>query len=285
MSKAQVKTAKVYTTSAVELITPKIAREILSKNTNNRSLNNRTVEYYQDQIKRGLWELNGETIKIAIDGTLLDGQHRLEAVSRSGISIETFVARNIPNNAFTTIDTGKVRTHADFLKINGTKGNLSQIAAAARIAMGFQKDGLYLGVDKKVAPDDIVGYVDRHQRIIISAEAVGERIGKILPASIGVGLHYIFTIIDEEKTNVFFDHLISGADLTEGNAILTLRNRLLSMRGNNHAGASHRRLLVYSVVHAFNAFMKGRKIMTLPYQTEYTIKLDGFKESCLTNWK
>jgi hypothetical protein len=69
---------------AIETITPKQAQVILAHNDRNRSLASSRVTVYSGAMLAGEWRMNGETIKFNGDGTLLDGQHRLAAVVRSG---------------------------------------------------------------------------------------------------------------------------------------------------------------------------------------------------------
>ena len=79
--------------TSIETITPQLAKDILANNNLNRNINATIVGHYADAISRGQWELNGEAIKIAHDGRLLDGQHRLMAVIKSDTPITTLVIR------------------------------------------------------------------------------------------------------------------------------------------------------------------------------------------------
>ena len=60
-------------------MTPALARRYLKGNTSNRKPRNHHVERYANDMRAGLWAFAAEPIKIADDGTLLDGQHRLMA--------------------------------------------------------------------------------------------------------------------------------------------------------------------------------------------------------------
>lgn len=236
-------------------------------------------------MEAGKWDANGAAIKIAKDGTLLDGQHRLTAIVQSGKSVVTLVVTGLEKEVFTTIDAGKTRSHGDYLKIAGHDGNHSMLAASARIAMLFDKTGKIKETKgHRLSPDDVVIYVDKHPGIIESMGKLQQKLGKILPCSIAIGCHYIFSIVDMEKADEFFNLLSSGEYLYEGHPILTLRNRLLSLRGGGRAGEGHRRMLLYYVVHTFNAFMDGKTMKNIPYKTEFDIFLKGFEESCLSNW-
>lgn len=73
--------------SAVETeiseISPDLARDLLAKNPHNRNLRVRRVEQLAGAMTRGEWVFNGDAIRIADSGMLLDGQHRLAAIVRS----------------------------------------------------------------------------------------------------------------------------------------------------------------------------------------------------------
>src|ERR1700750_3512325 len=104
----------------VETISPDMAQEILAANGHNRNMRSPRVAQLAEVMRRGEWILNGETIKVATDGTLLDGQHRLQAVVDSGATIETLVMRGMSLETQDTVDTGRRRRLADILAIEGT---------------------------------------------------------------------------------------------------------------------------------------------------------------------
>lgn len=61
-------------------ITPDIAKEMLERNLNNRSVSPSRVDMYADDMARGEWQANGEAICFNESGNLINGQHRLMAV-------------------------------------------------------------------------------------------------------------------------------------------------------------------------------------------------------------
>lgn len=266
--------------TVIEVITPEIASKILERNTNNRNLNKSAVAYYKEQIERGAWQVNGESIKIAHDGTLLDGQHRLRAVVESGKPIKTFVARGLSEESFKTIDAGKSRTHADYLKINGREGALSQLAAAARVAMAFNDStGEYVYSSKKVSPTDMISYVDRHSGLSDSLSIVGENVSRVMSKSVAAGCHYIFSIVDSEAAHQFFESLGTGANLKEGSPILAVRNRLMAIRATGRAGGSHQKMVVAYLVQAFNYFLDGKTLRASLYNPQSSVIVNGLAGS------
>ena len=114
-----------------ETITPEVAKALLENNTNNRSITQGHLALIKSEILLGKWQYNGQPIIIGESGRLLDGQHRLTAVVETGIPIDTVIMRGINEDAFVTIDTGKIRGGSDVLSIAGSKhGN--HIASAIR---------------------------------------------------------------------------------------------------------------------------------------------------------
>lgn len=69
-------------------VTPAFAAALLEKNYANRPISPKRVEFYADQMKEGKWTLSNTSIAIGeADGSLYDGQHRLAAVVKSGVTV------------------------------------------------------------------------------------------------------------------------------------------------------------------------------------------------------
>ena len=104
------------------LITPAIAALMLQKNEGNRRVRKDVVDKYANEMLNGRWmENTGETIKIAKDGTLVDGQHRLLALMQSGVQLNMHVCTDMDKEVFHKIDQGAVRNGGDIFQIAGIK--------------------------------------------------------------------------------------------------------------------------------------------------------------------
>ena len=68
----------------VVMVTPELAAEWLTHNTHNRGLKPIAIKRFAEDMTTGDWQWNGESIRFAADGTLLDGQNRLHAIVDSG---------------------------------------------------------------------------------------------------------------------------------------------------------------------------------------------------------
>lgn len=115
-------------------ITPEMAKTMLSANTGNRKIREKQVAALTRDIESGNWHMNGDAIRFNGDGTLLDGQHRLVAVIKSGKPIKSLVVHGIDSEAKRTIDTGAKRSAGDYFSFQGIKDPYS-VAAACRYAM------------------------------------------------------------------------------------------------------------------------------------------------------
>lgn len=124
-------------------MTPELATKLLENNQENRPLSSLHVERLTNQIKTGRWKFNGDTVKIAATGDVLDGQHRLWAIIESSRAVETIVVYGIEKDAFSTIDTlRKSRTGGDVLAIAGVKKYRGAVAGALRYLTLYQRGAL-----------------------------------------------------------------------------------------------------------------------------------------------
>ena len=105
--------------SQVLLVTPALAIALLSRNPNNRPLSKCNLEFLKSELKSGQWKLTHQGIAIAQDGSLIDGQHRLQAIKETGISAELLVTEGIDGEVFSVLDTGKKRSGKDVLSTAG----------------------------------------------------------------------------------------------------------------------------------------------------------------------
>lgn len=115
----------------IETITPNVAKEYLSKNTNNyRSVIPHVVNRYAKDISEGLWEENGNAIAFSKSGILLDGQHRLNAIIKANKPVNMVVVRDIDDQA-STFDYQTKRTDTQILKASGIGGYARSLQASA----------------------------------------------------------------------------------------------------------------------------------------------------------
>jgi hypothetical protein len=101
------------------VVTPEMAKEWLQKNTRNRNISQRKVDSYAVDMKNGNWHEHHQGIAFYFNGEVADGQHRLEAIVKSGVSVLLMVTFGIPIESAIGIDVHRARKTDDVLRITG----------------------------------------------------------------------------------------------------------------------------------------------------------------------
>jgi hypothetical protein len=121
----------LFVRSRVQTITPARAAELLEANTTNRPLSRPVVRSFAEAMRRGEWLVTHQGIAFDVNGVLVDGQHRLAAIIEAERPVELTVFSEVAEGTFDVLDTGKRRTAADVLAIEGEK-NSTMLAAMVR---------------------------------------------------------------------------------------------------------------------------------------------------------
>lgn len=257
------------------IVTPDMARKLLDKNVSNRHLSRRRVDALIEAMRKGEWQYNGDTIRIAKSGRLLDGQHRLSAIERSGIAQKYIIVDNLEDSSFTTIDTGSARNAAQMLGMIGTK-NTTAMAAAAKMHLMLAEHGrpIHGSPDKQVTHTQVVDFAQDNAELSESAKfGMRKWANRYVGPSISTLCHYEFGLIDPEKRDRFFEELTSGEFSYQNSPIKFIRELFIEERGSAYTPDRQKRIgLIFK---AFNLFRVGKesKIVRLPKNIEEWYKL------------
>lgn len=241
-------------------ITPATAKGILRGNTHNRPLRDKYVATLARDMTEGRWFSNGETVKVAIDGTVLDGQHRLEAAIQADYTLEDVVlVTGLPMEAQSTIDIGRTRTAADNLGLNGHK-NAAVLAAVARRVWQWEQGNLKFNNTVIPTHTEIAAFVTANERIHRSGEIAAHLRSAFRPTkqSVTGTAHFILLGIDADATALFFAQLANGAGLGEGHPVLALRNRFLNDVSLGKKNPFHQDVAL--IFRAWNAIREDRTL-------------------------
>jgi len=121
----------------IEKITPKLADKYLRINTKNRSISKAQLGFLIREIENGNWLLNGSPIVFGTSGKLLDGQHRLTAISKTGETQEMLVVREVEDAVFVTLDSGRGRSGKDAFQVSGILYASVMAVAVRKILDGY----------------------------------------------------------------------------------------------------------------------------------------------------
>lgn len=238
-----------------------VAKRWLTQNKKNRKLRQSVVQRYRTDMAEGRWSFAGDPIRFDMFDNLIDGQHRLTALSELGdTTIPMLVIRGLPPEMQAVMDQGARRTPGDQLSMKGIK-HANLIGAAVKQYLIWTEG--YLFRDAKVVQGQITTpaieeWVDSHPALLESVLNITTLARQNdAPPSIAVAAAIRFLQIDEADAVEFFTLLARGAG-TEGHPILTLDKRLQRQRRQG-LKMPHRDYLSLFVL-AWNAWRDGRQM-------------------------
>lgn len=238
-------------------ITPGLADHILKFNPDNRKLKPVKQGQYATDICAGQWKLNGETVIVAKDGFLNDGQNRLTAVVEAGLPIDTFIAFGVERETRTTVDQGAARTAGDYLAMLGVShGN--QIAGIARLVMAYEASGgKSIGKAKDFTNAEVVqrGLNDAAVGRAACYANVAARHTRFLaaPSIIGACL-YILRNEDEAVADEYMNQIAYGENIRRGDPAYAVRSALTNL---DRLDKSARMEMIFR---GWNAYRKNRPL-------------------------
>jgi hypothetical protein len=250
----------------VQNITPERAKELLGRNSHNRPINWRIVDTYAKAMSEGRWKLNGETIIMNGD-RLLNGQKRLHACVKAGVSFDTLVVEGVDSGVFDTIDQNEVRSKAQILSIGGipdAKRVATAIAWAAilRSAAGRRTVAAARNMPSLTAVE-MMGIAEGNDALFESVRSAQKAYRSFVAIMEGplAGLHVVLRERNEPMLDDFMEGLASGVGLEAGDPRLALRSRLIDRRAKRDKENIDHVCAMY--VYTWNAYKQGRKMSRL----------------------
>jgi hypothetical protein len=250
------------------MVTPEMAKIFLKHNTMNRSISDVVNTRYAQAMKAGHWKFNGETVVFSNTGILLDGQNRLKAIIKSGVTVPMMIIYGIEEDNFKTINQGSKRTTGQILKILNCENNVT-LAATLRLAY------IYLYLDNKMLRSGsdsvyhqvLLGLLERYPTIKESVKKAASA-HQLCNRTIAAFCHFVFSLRDPRGADLFIRQVITGEDLHAGDPALSLRNVLIKNKGENIKLPS--RTLIALFFKAWNYFRKGKTIKNLRWRDTET---------------
>lgn len=245
------------------IITRESATLMLDANESNRRLRLPLANTYaRMMLAPGGWPYAGDPIRIDINGRIIDGQHRIKAVEICGVPLAVDVITGLAPEVQYNLDGGLARKVSDNLRMAGYK-NTQTMSAAARALMWW---GLERADDTSAAAwripsetfrpamSEVTAFALAHPRLEeLSGIAYATYINTHVRPAIATAVLYRMEKIDPFRANEFFHYLRLGADMEEGNPILTLRNRLGRVRRDGVRESTEEHL--FHIANAWNKWV------------------------------
>ena len=244
-------------------ITPAMASEWLKSNTHNRPARKAHVARLANEMVKGNWQLNGETIKFDTWGRLIDGQHRLMAIIEASQPLTMHVCTGLAadSDVFATIDVGLNRSAGSVLAMHGIK-YATEIAAG--IAFMKQTFGNSTSTQKASNAETLQTYLanpEKWQKI--AAIASTNEIREIVRKPVFSVWLWDALDVSEPQALDFVEMFRTGANLEINHPVLTLR-RSLTAKTENVNNAKFRFDQYYRLCIAWNAWRDGRTLQRIP---------------------
>jgi len=254
-----------------EFVTPDMALEWLSHNENNRNLRTADVQYLRDCILSGSWRVTHQGIAFYEDGTLADGQHRLNAIMEAGIGVWVNVTRGMPLANADAIDRGIPRNNKDHLHFRGVKSDTRRVAACVCMINQYfveRSENATRWSKRRLRPDEFAKFYDAFSDAI----EFGYQSHRQLHACVVAAVASAWFTADRDRLAQFCSLLASGAATDAGDhAAIRLRDFLLKKQYGQ--GEAARNDLFLKACSALRAFMDGRPVSKLYATNDHAFPL------------
>lgn len=211
-------------------MTPERAQELLNNNPKNRNFSKPLARKYASDMKDGLWQYNGDPIRLNEKGELLDGQHRLQACVYAGVSFECELIEGLPDTVMPTIDAGRRRSASDALHMmaGGSAAANAGIAASARQVLNYCCG---FGPNNAQSTPAIVRTLLRYPDIADAYRMGTKAKGVLVAGPLGAILFLGQRAQGMERRAVaFVEGVSSGANLNVGDPRLAIREAFINRR-------------------------------------------------------
>ncbi len=211
-------------------ITREDAARLMEKNTNNRPITKATLKRYTKEMAEGKWRYNGETIKISKSGYIFDGQHRLQSVIDSGVTIEAELINDIDDDVFDTIDVGKQRTNGDMFAIAGVK-NSTSVSSVINPFYCLMVKTPKSAAGSVLSKHDALCVYKAYSSDIDSLH-ITRRFMSVPPKFVHACHVYLLQFNDKDLVDSFFDQLYTGKIRDGFEQVVVLRDWFIKVLSN-----------------------------------------------------
>lgn len=217
-------------------LTPELYAAMSEHNTHNRKVHRQKVEEIAQAIQDDAYILTPDYIAFDYVGTLINGQHRGEAVRAAEDTIPVTIWFGCEKMEFEVIDKGKRRSPADVLNINGYDFP-AQRAFLARMSIVVKNNAPYAVIPDRALEAEAKLMAEENGPDVINAIDYGKQIERAKPrmygvsaTSAGFACYYILKHTKQPHDVVwdFLDGLKTGSP---NKNILSLRAKLSDIRG------------------------------------------------------
>jgi len=255
-------------------VTPELAYKLLETQQSNRKLNLNRVNEYARRMSDNEWVLS-EPAKFDVDGHLIDAQHRLHAIIKSGETVTMPLLVGYPKDSQLVLDIGMARGIAQIAQIQGVNlstNHVSMIRALFLLVPGAGGGG---GKSELTSPKFIIDLYMKHQEAIdFALQSYGNKPIKFAPVRSVVARAWAHE--NHQILKRFLEVFDTGfADGASEYAAVALRNYYLGFDNRGGGGNTIRADFAKKAVSALEAFLAGRELKSVRGKSTCRWKLSG----------
>lgn len=254
-------------------IGPQVAAELLKTQQANRKPNPTRVLEYARRQGEGEWTLS-DAIKFDEQGCLIDGQHRLIGITRSGMSLPFPVISGYPKHSQSVLDIGMNRTVAQIGQIQGMNASKNQVSLVRAFFLPLSSLSKYQQ-GALTSPQKVLELIREHYEAV---EFASKRHGTrpILYAPVRAMVARAWYHENRKRLEEFLYVFDTGfASGVQDSAAIALRNVILDMRAKKVENGNMIRVSLsnkaFSAIEAFLA-KEERKLIREKSVCKWKIK-------------
>jgi hypothetical protein len=254
----------------VETITPAKAENYLKLNQSNRHIRPALVDNYARDMTDNLWLSNGSTICFDTNGRLMDGQHRLSAIVKSGKSIDVLVIRNLDPEAQKTMDLGPGRISSDAFTFAGYK-DATSMSLACKMGLNFANNNLLRTNShaSKYSNVQLLKFASENPGIIDSVKFVQEYRNVGTSRGTAAFAHWHLSKIDNEAADDMFSNIANFKTDGKGDPIHAFCIKMSRIKSTKKTRLTSTEEL-YMLFRVWTAIRKNETMINIKYSAATT---------------
>lgn len=268
--------------STIMTIGPADATRLLENNRNNRTISDKIVRQYADDMREGRWKETGNPINIGVSGNLLNGQHRLWAIIESGVTLRFHVIYETDEEAFATFDTGRTRDLTQLISISDPgHPDKAVVGGAARLVKMWEDTPTAKSafnsnlLPTRATMSDFAHRMLQEKEFDWATRVAGQinslKAGRTwYAAALYIIAHQqggSYGDRTQEMLDTFHQGISKGIALAEGDPRLALRNYVIS-RGAPKGSTTEQRIYMALTIRAWNAWLEGKSVRNFAWRSD-----------------
>jgi hypothetical protein len=253
-------------------LTPAEAKTMLERNRHNRKISEQTIKKYVQEILADEWLVTPAGIGFDCEGTLVDGQHRLNAIVRANRTVPIVITTGLPVASQEKVDRQRRRTLFDALYLSGFTTCRQEVEIATCLVRRAVRS------DSGVVPSDVMvkQSIECHREHIAAVlkvmKSANKKVRGLCQAAF-LSAAVLYHEIDAEKCIEFLEGVRTGILLTQDHPAMRLRRFLLGETAvtSMPRGGANQSYIFRRAVFAMQAHFEGRMISGLREADDFVI--------------